>query len=179
MSESELRVASLALASLALAEVKISHRSEDVRYQAEPPFRPSALLPFSSQPTSSMRSVHAFRHTRGMTRMNWAMSGGSNRLVLVPSLSTFPTNTYTGERAESAVGLDNGGEVEPLLLTWSRVSPSVRNTVNVLPSRLDATLKALMNSALPMRLAPCVTIPVKRIFLCTFTCCHGNRGDNR
>lgn len=63
------------------------------------------------------------------------------------------------------------------LLTWSRVSPSVRYTVNVLPSRLDATLKALMNSALPMRLAPCVTIPVRRIFLCMFTCCHGNTGD--
>lgn len=52
------------------------------------------------------------------------------------------------------------------LLTWSFLSPSGLYTVNVLPSRLDASLKALMNSAVPMRLAPCVTIPVKRIFLC-------------
>lgn len=51
------------------------------------------------------------------------------------------------------------------VLTWSLRSPSVLYTVYVLPSRLDATLKALMNSAVPMRLAPCVTIPVKRIFL--------------
>lgn len=38
------------------------------------------------------------------------MSGGSNRLVLAPSLSTFPTNTYTGKREESAVHLADGGE---------------------------------------------------------------------
>lgn len=40
--------------------------------------------------------------------MNWAMSGGSNRLVLVPSLSTFPTNTYTEKGEESAKHPDDG-----------------------------------------------------------------------
>lgn len=50
-------------------------------------------LPLSSQPTSSMRSVQALRHTTGMMRMYWAMIGGSKMLVLVPSLSMFPTKT--------------------------------------------------------------------------------------
>lgn len=50
-------------------------------------------LPLSSHPTSSIRSVHALRQITGMMRMNWAMMGGSNRLVFVLSLSVFPRKT--------------------------------------------------------------------------------------
>lgn len=50
-------------------------------------------LPLSSHPTSSIRSVHALRQITGMMRMNWAMMGGSNRLVFVLSLSVFPWKT--------------------------------------------------------------------------------------
>lgn len=51
------------------------------------------LLPLSSQPTSSMRSVQARRQTTGMMRIYWATIGGSKRLVLVLSLSMLPTKT--------------------------------------------------------------------------------------
>lgn len=55
-------------------------------------------LPLSSQPTSSRRRVHALRHTTGMMRMYRVTIGGSNRFVLVPSLSLFPINTSRNVR---------------------------------------------------------------------------------
>ncbi|TNN79906.1 hypothetical protein EYF80_009943 [Liparis tanakae] len=76
-----------------------------------------------------------------MMRMYRATIGGSNRLVLVLSLSRLPTNAFKEKEEE------------------------LEHTVNVRPSRLKATLKTLMNSDDPIRLAPCVTMPVKRITL--------------
>lgn len=50
-------------------------------------------LPWSSQPSSSMRSVQALRQTTGMMRMYWATIGTSKRFVFVRSLSMLPTKT--------------------------------------------------------------------------------------
>lgn len=61
------------------------------------PLKPHTILlvylPLSSHPTSSIRSVQALRQITGMMRMNWAMMGGSNRLVFVLSLSVFARKT--------------------------------------------------------------------------------------
>lgn len=53
-----------------------------------------------------------------------------------------------------------------MLLTLSFLWPAALYIMYIFPSKLDATLKDLINSAVPIRLAPCVMMPVSRIFFC-------------